>query len=102
MLQAAYRRFRAILGVTLTLEEWPGSDIAHHYCGSRTKVNWYGLASRDLAVLHVDGPRRINLLVVPPGTPESVAITAMLMACTPGNSRTPGQLLKDAAVGEPA
>jgi hypothetical protein len=98
LLSVASRRFRTILGVTLTLAEWPGSDIGHQYCGPRTKLNWYGLEARDLAVLHVEGARRINLLVIPPDTAESVAISAMLMASTPGNSRTPQQLLVDAAV----
>ena len=98
MLEAAQHRFRSILGVSLTLQEWPGADIAVQYCGLRTKLNWYGLPSRELAVLHVEGARRINLLVVPPETSESIAITAMLMASTPGNTRTPEELLVDAAV----
>ena len=98
MLEAAQHRFRSILGVSLTLQEWPGADIAVQYCGLRTKLNWYGLPSRELAVLHVEGARRINLLVVPPETSESIAITAMLMASTPGNTRTPEEMLADAAV----
>lgn len=97
MLNGARRRFRTILGLTLTLDDWPGADIAVQYCGLRTKLSWYGLPTGDLAVLHVDGARRVNLLVVPPSTPEDVAISAMLMACTPGNTRTPGQVLAEAS-----
>ena len=97
MLRAAQQRFRSILGVTLSLQEWPGTDIGAQYCGSRTKLNWYGLPSRDLAVLHVDGLRRINLLVVPPDTDESIALTAMLMASAPGNTRMPHELLAEAS-----
>lgn len=61
-------------------------------------MSWYGLPESDLVVLHVDGMRRINLLVVPPDTPESVAIAAMLMASAPGNRRTPADVLKAAAM----
>jgi len=98
VLRAATRRFRLVLGITLNLNEWPGTDIAvDHVGGLRTKVSWYGLPEANLAVLYIDGARRINLLVVPPETPESVALSAMLAASTPGNRSTPQQLLTAAA-----
>lgn len=97
MLTLAAIRLRAVLGVALNRDEWPGAPLVLHPPAlSRTKISWYGLAEPHLAVLHCGGHNRIALLVLPPDTPEQVALTAMLMAATPGNCLTTAETLTSA------
>ena len=89
MLSLAVRRFPAVLGVALNRNEWPDAPLVpQSLATSRTKISWYGLSEPHLAVLHCGGHNRIALLVLPPDALEQVALSAMLMASTPGNCLT--------------
>ena len=87
MLALASTRFRTVLGVALNRDEWLDPAASWQLFGaSRVKVSWYGLRESNLAILHCGGHQRISLLVLPPHTPENVALAATFMACAPGNS----------------
>jgi hypothetical protein len=89
MLKLAITRVRAVLGVTLNRDEWPGAPLLlQPLTTSSPKISWYGLTEPHLAMLHCGAHNRIALLVLPPDAPEEVALTAMLMASTPGNCLT--------------
>jgi hypothetical protein len=89
MLKLAITRSRAVLGVTLNRDEWPGAPLLlQPLATSSPKISWYGLTEPHLAMLHCGGHNRIALLVLPPDAPEEIALTAMLMASTPGNCLT--------------
>jgi hypothetical protein len=47
-------------------------------------------------MLHCGGHNRIALLVLPPNTPEAVALTAMLLTSAPGNFLTTTETLTSA------
>jgi hypothetical protein len=97
MLSLASTRLRAVLGVALNRDEWPGAPLTRQpLTTNRTKISWYGLPEPHLAVLHCGGHTRIALLVLPPDTPEAVALTAMLMAAAPGNCLTTTETLTSA------
>ena len=94
MLRLATTRFHSVLGVALNRDEWPGAPlVVHPPTPTRTRVSWYGLPEPNLAVLHCGGHHRIALLVLPPDTPEAVALTAMLMAAVPGNCLSTAETL---------
>lgn len=89
MLSRALTRVHAVLGVALNREEWPGAPLLLQPLPTRSpKISWFGLTESHLAMLHCGGNTRIALLVLPPATPEAVAVRAMLMAAAPGNSLT--------------
>jgi hypothetical protein len=97
MLSLAVTRLRAVLGVSLNRDEWPGAALELRSPSmTRIRVSWYGLTESHLAVLHCGGQNRIALLVLPPDTPKEVALTAMLMASSPGNSLTTAETLTSA------
>jgi hypothetical protein len=97
MLSVAMTRLRAVLGVALNRDEWPGAPLVlQPLATSRTKISWYGLTEPHLAMLHCGGHNRIALLVLPPETPEEIALTAMLMASAPGNCLTTTETLTSA------
>ncbi|HZC73006.1 MAG TPA: DUF5994 family protein [Jatrophihabitans sp.] len=94
MLKLALTRLRAVIGVALNRDEWPGAPLVlHPLATSSPNISWYGLTESHLAVLHCGGHNRIALLVLPPDTPEEVALTAMLMAAAPGNCLTTTETL---------
>lgn len=98
--RAVAHRFTLVPGISLHIDDWPGTDIAaDHTGGVRTKVNWYGSPAHHLAVVHLGGLRRISLLVVPPNTAEDTAIALMLRACTPGNAYSARELLDNVTGG---
>ena len=94
MLAAVASRFRAVVGVMLNRDEWPSAALgwlpAH---AGRLKISWYGLPESHLVVLHCSEQRRIALLLLPPDTPEQIAVTATLMASAPGNGLTTNETL---------
>lgn len=102
MLALITERFGAVHGVMLNRDEWPGSELgaAHRKIG-RTKISWYGLPEAHQAVLLCDHARRITLLLLPPDTPERIALTATLMACTPGNALSTDETLVRARAEAP-
>jgi hypothetical protein len=86
MLAAVASRFRAVAGVMLNRDEWPTAALNWLPAqAGRLKISWYGLPESHLVVLHCSEQRRIALLLLPPNTPEGVAVTATLMASAPGN-----------------
>ena len=94
MLALAITRLRAVLGVALNRDEWPGAPlVVQPLATSKPKVSWYGPTEPHLAVLHCGGNTRVALLVLPPDTPEPVALTAMFMASAPGNCLTTTETL---------
>ncbi|HEY2297973.1 MAG TPA: DUF5994 family protein [Jatrophihabitans sp.] len=94
MLSRALTRLHAVLGVTLNRDEWPGAPLILQPLPTRSPtVSWYGLTEPHFAVLHCGGHNRIALLVLPPETPEEVAVTAMLMTAAPGNHFTTTETL---------
>jgi hypothetical protein len=94
MLSLALTRLHAVLGVTLNRDEWPGAPLILKPLPTRSpKISWYGLSQPHLAMLHCGGHNRIALLLLPPDTPEEVAVTAMLMTAAPGNCLTTTETL---------
>lgn len=103
MLSMVTSRFGPVLGITLNRDEWddgavPGPRTRH----GKTKLSWYGLPEQHQVVLFCGHARRIALLLLPPDTPEPIALTATLMACAPGNSLTTEQTLTRAKSAAPA
>lgn len=94
MLLAALSRLQTVAGVTLNRDEWPGAPLLLQPLQIHSpKISWYGLTEPHLAMLHCGQLNRIALLVLPPDTPDDVAVTAMLMTAAPGNCRTTTQTL---------
>jgi hypothetical protein len=97
LLIAVAQRFRAVHGVVLNRDEWPGAQLSRYpMAGGKAKISWYGLGEPHLVVLHCSEQRRIALLVLPPTTPEEIALTATLMAAAPGNGLTTSETLAKA------
>jgi hypothetical protein len=97
MLTLAVTRLQSVLGVALNRDEWPGAPLVlQPLATSKPKVSWYGPTEPHLAVLHCGGSNRVALLVLPPDTPEAVALTAMFMASAPGNCLTTAETLTKA------
>ena len=98
MLTAVATRFHAVLGVMFNRDEWsPVPTAGHPIRSGTTKISWYGLLEPHLVVLHCSSYRRIALLVVPPETPEQLAVSATLIASAPGNVLTANQTLEKAS-----
>jgi hypothetical protein len=95
MLSLASTRLQAVLGVALNREEWPDAPLVLQPLPTTRgpKISWYGLTEPHLAMLYCSGHNQIALLVLPPDTPEEVALTAMLMAAAPGNCLTTTETL---------
>lgn len=103
MLEVVNTRFASVHGVTLNRDEWPDADpTGKHARLGRTKISWYGLAEAHQMVLFCSQGRRLALLILPPDTPEAVALTATLMACAPGNVLRTDETLARAATEAPA
>ena len=103
MLGLVRARFGAVFGVLLNRDEWPDADVASQQSrNGRTKISWYGALERHQMVLLCDRSRRLALLVLPPDTPEPVALTATLMACAPGNVLSTDETLTRARAGAPS
>jgi hypothetical protein len=86
MLSAVAARFGAVLGVMLNRNEWGDAPLAgQNSRAGKAKISWYGLDESQLVVLYCGQARRIALLLLPPDTPEPIALTATLMASAPGN-----------------
>ena len=102
MLALVTLRFGAVHGVTLNRDEWPGVAVTgQHTRIGKTKISWYGLTEAHQGVLFCGEGRRLVLLVLPPDTPERIALTATLMACTPGNALSTEEALTRARTEGP-
>lgn len=98
MLDAVGLRFQAVLGVMLNSGEWTaGFPPRRPTAVGKVKISWYGLTESHLVVLRCKDGRRIALLLLPPDTLETVALTAILMASTPGNHLSADDTLARAA-----
>lgn len=96
-------RFGAVFGVMLNRDEWSDAAVVGHQTRvGKTKVSWYGLAEAHQMVLLCDRSRRLALLVLPPDTPERIALSATLMACAPGNALTTQETLTRARADAPS
>jgi hypothetical protein len=94
MLAAVSSRFRAVVGVMLNRDEWPTAALDWLPArAGRLKISWYGLPESHLVVLHCSERRRIALLLLPPDTPEEIAVKATLMASAAGNGLTTNETL---------
>lgn len=94
LISALASRNHTVRGMTLNRDEWPGAPLVMPASlAAKFRLGWYGLPEAHLAVLHLDQQRKRTLLVVPPSTPESIAVTAMLMSARPGNCRDPLDVL---------
>ena len=103
MLALVGARFGAVFGVMLNRDEWPDVAVsAQHMRIGKTKISWYGLAESHQVVLRCDQSRRLALLVIPPDTPERIALAATLMACAPGNALTTDETLIRARAEAPS
>lgn len=103
MLTQVGDRFGAVFGVMLNRDEWPGAVVAGHQTRiGKTKISWYGLTEAHQVVLLCNLSRRLTLLVLPPDTPEPIALTATLMACAPGNALTTDETLTRARAEAPS
>lgn len=103
MLALVALRFGTVFGVTLNREEWPDAAVAGPSARvGKTKLSWYGLVESHQVVLFCEQSRRIALLVLPPDTPEPVALTATLMASAPGNALSTDETLTRARAQAPA
>lgn len=97
LLRVVAGRVRVVLGVALNRNEWPDAPLAlQSTTTGRVKVTWYGLNEPHLMILRLDHARKYSLLIVPPDTPEDVALTAMLMASRPGNGSSTTDVLAHA------
>jgi Family of unknown function (DUF5994) len=102
MLTLVGARFGVVFGVMLNRDEWPDAALAGRPARiGKTRISWYGLAEAHQMVLVCDRSRRLALLVLPPETPESIALTATLMACAPGNVLTTDETLSRARTDAP-
>ena len=102
MLALVGARFGPVFGVMLNGDQWPDADVANRQVRiGKTKISWYGVTERHQMVLLCDRSRRLVLLVLPPDTPEPVALTATLMACAPGNALSTGETLARARADTP-
>ena len=100
MLAAAATRFRAVVGVLLNQNEWPGTTPSWQpHASSKPKISWYGTQEPHTVVLRCGDMSRVVLLLLPPDTPESVALSATFLACRPGNLLTAGETLERARAG---
>jgi hypothetical protein len=103
MLALVGARFGAVFGVMLNRDEWLDAAVVGPQTRvGKTKVSWYGLAEAHQMVLLCDRSRRLALLVLPPDTPERIALSATLMACAPGNVLTTEETLARARAEAPA
>ena len=103
MLALVRARFGAVFGVMLNRDEWPDADVASRQArNGKTKISWYGVTEPHQMVLMCDRSRRLALLVLPPDTPEPVALTATLMACAPGNVLSTNETLSRARAEAPS
>ena len=94
LLTAVGARFRAVWGVMLNRDEWPTMTPAVQPArAGKIRISWYGLPESHLVVLQCSEHRRIALLLLPPETPEQIALTAILMASAPGNELTADETL---------
>ena len=79
-------RTHQVFRVSLNRDDWPGAPMIVQSTQTRSpKISWYAQHEPHLAQLHIRGPARIALLLLPPDTPEDVALTVMLMTTTSGN-----------------
>jgi len=103
MLELVRARFGSVFGVMLNRDEWPDADVASRQARhGKTKISWYGVMEAHQIVLLCDRSRRLALLVLPPDTPEPVALTATLMACAPGNVLSTNETLIRARAEAPS
>lgn len=99
MLSVLCARFNVVLGVMLNRDEWPGALLAGQSARvGKAKISWYGLAEPHLVVVVCGDGRRIALLLLPPETPEQIALTASLMASASGNALGTDETLAKARV----
>ena len=97
MLKRALTRVHTVLGLTLSRTDWPTAPLMYQpNPGRLPKISWYGLSEPNMAIMHASGNNRIALLLIPPDTPEDVAVTAMLMTTSPGNCLDTTQTLAKA------
>jgi hypothetical protein len=61
--------------------------------GHRTRVDWFSVIARHTVSVTTAGQGTIELLVVPPGTAEGTAVTAMTMAATGPAGAQAGDIL---------
>jgi hypothetical protein len=103
MLALVTLRFGTVFGVMLNRDEWPDAAVAGQPTRiGKTKISWYGLSDSHQAILLCDQARRLTLLVLPPDTPERIALTATLLACAPGNALTTEETLTRARAEAPS
>jgi hypothetical protein len=103
MLAFVGARFGAVFGVMLNRDEWPDVVVTGYQARvGKPKLSWYGLAEAHQMVLRCDRSRCLALLVLPPDTPEPVALSATLMACAPGNALTTEETLSRAWAEAPS
>jgi hypothetical protein len=97
MLTEVAARFPTVLGVMLNRDEWPSvPPVTPPIRAGNAKISWYGLPEPHLMVLRCGQYRRIAILVLPPDTPEAIAVMATLLASAPGNALTTKQTLAKA------
>lgn len=97
LLEVVGARFRTVHGVMLNRDEWAtGSPYWQPASAGQATLTWHTLPEPHLAILHCRERCSISILVLPPGTPEDVALTATLMTVKPGNGLTTSQTLEQA------
>ncbi len=100
LIEAVGTRFRSVLGVMLDHDEWPSAPRDWQPDGvEHATLTWHTLPEPHLAILRCSGHYRLRLLVLPPDTPEDVALTATLLAVRAGNELTTSQALARASAG---
>ncbi|HKC28333.1 MAG TPA: DUF5994 family protein [Jatrophihabitans sp.] len=94
LLAAVAARLGTVFGVMLNRDEWATTPLdATPGRAGKPKISWYGLSESNLVVLQCSDYRRFALLLLSPGTPEEIALTATLMASAPGNGLTTDETL---------
>ncbi|WP_199513800.1 DUF5994 family protein [Nucisporomicrobium flavum] len=97
LLLALSDRYGPVRQVMLHRGTWIG-DVRRLAVGTRrVQIGWFGSLDPALAIATTDRGDQIDLLVVPPRTPEALARSAMAMAADPANTMRAAALLAAAA-----
>jgi hypothetical protein len=103
LLQALTKRLGRIRGVLLNQQEWAATPVNWTPEGNhRVRIGWYGQQEAHMAVVIGDSAKRVDLLVIPPGTDTASAAAAIALASAVGNALSGPDALRAAlAAGQP-
>lgn len=99
LIEAVAGRIGRIRGVLLNQDEWLPAPVDWTPAGNhRVRIGWYGHQDAHMAVLIGDSAKRVDLLVIPADSGAAMAMAAMTLATTMGNTCSAPELLSAAAL----